>query len=105
MTKETTKKIKIDLNTRFRVSVCRSNKSIYAQIIDDISGTTIASASSLKIKEENTPSKMATLVGEKLGKDAKEKGIDKITFDRGAYRYHGRVKALAEGLRSAGLKF
>lgn len=130
MTKETTKKIiKIESNTRYRVSVFRSNKTIYAQIIDDKLGATIASMSSLKIKDaaslpgkagegagapasagsgmrgKKTPSEIATLVGETLGKDAIEKKINKVTYDRGKYRYHGRVKALAEGLRKAGLLF
>jgi len=105
MTKETKKITKIDSNIRYRVSVLRSNKAIYAQIIDDLQGTTIASASSLKIDEKKNPSEMATFVGETLGKDALKKNIVKVTFDRGAYRYHGRVKALAEGLRKAGLEF
>ena len=105
MTKETKKEIKVDSNIRFRVSIFRSNKAIYAQVIDDNNGVTIASASSLKNKEKKTPSEIATLVGETLGKDAAEKNIKKIVFDRGVYRYHGRVKALAEGLRKAGLEF
>lgn len=102
---ETSGKYKIDSNIRYRVSVFRSNKAIYAQIIDDNTGTTIASASSLTIKEKKTPCEIATLVGETLGKDAVGKKINKIAFDRGKYRYHGRVKALAEGLRKAGLDF
>ena len=59
----------------------------------------------MKIKEKKTPSEIASHVGETLGKDALAKKIDKVVFDRGAYRYHGRVKALAEGMRKAGLKF
>ena len=105
MTKETKKIIKIDSNIRYRVSVLRSNKAIYAQIIDDRAGSTVASASSLTVKEKKNPSEMAMLVGETLGKEALGKKIVKITFDRGSYRYHGRVKALAEGLRKAGLIF
>jgi len=105
MKNETKKIIKIDPDTRYRVSVFRSNKTIYAQIIDDKQGITIANASSLKIKDKKTPSEIASLVGETLGKDAIEKKIDKVTYDRGKYRYHGRVKALAEGLRKAGLNF
>lgn len=106
MTKETIKKeIKIDHDTRYRVSAFRSNKFIYAQIIDDKSGNTIDSASSLGVKEKKTPCEIAVMVGETLGKSALDKGIKKIVFDRGSYRYHGRVKALAEGLRKAGLNF
>ena len=105
MTKETKKEIVIDSNIRFRVSVFRSNKAVYAQIIDDNTGYTVSSASSLKNNEKKTPSEVAMVVGETLGKDAVEKGIEKVVFDRGVYRYHGRVKVLAEGLRKAGLKF
>ena len=105
MKNETKTITKIDPNTRYRVSVFRSNKGMSAQIIDDSKGITIESASSLKIKEKKTPSEIATLIGENLGKDALARKIDKVVFDRGKYRYHGRVKALAEGLRKAGLTF
>jgi len=106
MTEKTIKKIvKIDPNTRYRVSVFRSNNGMSAQIIDDAEGMTILSASSIKMKEKKTPSEIATLVGETLGKEALAMKIEMIVFDRGKYRYHGRVKALAEGLRKAGLKF
>ena len=104
-TDETKKTIKIDPNTRYRVSVFRSNKGMSAQVIDDVNGHTIASAYSVKIKEKKSPSEIATLVGEALGKEALSLKINKIVFDRGSYRYHGRVKALAEGLRKAGLTF
>lgn len=104
MTKETKKIVKIDSNTRYRVSVSRSNKSIYAQIVDDSIGATIVSASSLKITEKKTPCQIAEMVGKALGKDAIAKKIKKVTFDRGLFRYHGRVKSLAEGMRSAGLE-
>lgn len=106
MTEKTIKKtVKIDPNTRYRVSVFRSNKGIFAQIIDDANRHTIACASSLKIKEKKNPSEIATMVGEALGKEAQTLKINKIVFDRGSYRYHGRVKALADGLRKAGLTF
>ena len=105
MQKETKSNIKIDSNIRYRVSVFRSNKAIYADIIDDKIGKTIASASSLKIKEKKTPIEKATIVGESLGKSANTLNVNKISFDRGKYRYHGRVKALTEGMRKAGLEF
>jgi len=90
---------------RPRLVVFRSNKHIYAQIIDDEKGETLVSASSLKIKEKMTKTKKARLVGEEIGKKAKKKGIRKIVFDRAGYKYHGRVKALAEGARAQGLIF
>jgi large subunit ribosomal protein L18 len=89
-----------------RLSVHRTNRSIYAQLIDDGSGKTIASVSSKQFeKGKRTKIEEAATVGEKLGKMAKEKGIEKAVFDRGSYRYHGRVKALAEAARKAGLQF
>lgn len=82
---------------RPRLSVFRSNKRIYAQLIDDSKGITLLNASDIKIS--------ALKVGENLAKKALEKGIKAVVFDRGGYKYHGRVKALAEGARQAGLKF
>jgi len=105
MKNEIKKIVKIDSNTRYRVSIFRSNKTMSAQIIDDATGNTITSASSLKIKDKKNPSEIATIVGETLGKEALALKIEKIVFDRGKYRYHGRVKAIAEGLRKAGLIF
>lgn len=95
---------------RPRLCVFRSSKNIYAQIIDDVSGRTLAAASSLDkdLKAEAAyggNKEAAKLVGEKVGKVAKEAGIDKVVFDRGGYLYHGRVKELAEGARAAGLEF
>jgi large subunit ribosomal protein L18 len=95
---------------RPRLNVYRSSSHIYAQVIDDTKGITLVSASSMEeaIKEQvkSTGSKeAAALVGKMVGDRAKEKGIESITFDRGGYIYHGRVKALAEGVREAGLKF
>jgi large subunit ribosomal protein L18 len=89
-----------------RLSIYRSLKHIYAQIIDDLAGRTLVAASS---KEKGVAGssgiKAATLVGELIGKKASAKGIDQVVFDRGARPYHGRVKAVADGARSAGLKF
>ncbi|WP_408065610.1 50S ribosomal protein L18 [Schnuerera ultunensis] len=95
---------------RPRLNVYRSNSHIYAQVIDDVEGHTLVSASTLdkelKEKLSSTHNKEAAkLVGELVGKRALEKGIDKVVFDRGGYIYHGRIKELAEGAREAGLKF
>ncbi|NLZ73140.1 MAG: 50S ribosomal protein L18 [Bacteroidales bacterium] len=88
-----------------RLTVYRSNKQIYAQIIDDISGITLASASSLKIEDKLPKKEIAAKVGELIAEDAKEAGIENISFDRNGYLYHGRVKELANAARKAGLKF
>ncbi|GAB4285094.1 MAG: 50S ribosomal protein L18 [Candidatus Dojkabacteria bacterium] len=90
---------------RPRVSVYRSNKYIYAQIIDDVNHVTLVSASDLKTKGKAAKVKSAEKVGESLGALAIKKNIKKVVFDRSGYRYHGRVKALADGLRKAGLVF
>jgi large subunit ribosomal protein L18 len=95
---------------RPRLSVYRSLSNMYAQIIDDSTGTTLASASTLdkdiKAKVNNAGNKEAAkLVGEAVAKKAVEKGIDKVVFDRGGYIYHGRIKELAEAAREAGLQF
>ncbi len=86
-----------------RLSVFRSLKHIYAQLIDDVAGETLASASDKDLK--GGKSEKAAEVGKKLAALAKEKNIEKAVFDKGGYRYHGRVKALAEGAREGGLKF
>ncbi len=90
-----------------RLSVFRSNKEIYAQLIDDTSGKTIVAASSRDKEIENKEGKLNTAftVGKLIGERAKTAGITTIAFDRGGYLYHGRVKSLAEGAREAGLKF
>lgn len=96
------------IRPRPRLCVYRSLKHIYAQVIDDSRGETIASASSkdAEIKAEGLGKvKMASMVGELVGKRAIEKGLTEVVFDRRGYRYHGRVKALAEAARKAGLKF
>jgi len=91
-----------------RLSVFRSNKEIYAQLIDDINGVTLLAASSRdKDLASNTGTKIekAEAVGEKIAKLAIDKGISQVVFDRSGFLYHGRVKALAEGARKGGLKF
>jgi large subunit ribosomal protein L18 len=87
-----------------RLAVFRSNVAIYAQLIDDTKGVVLAGSSSLKIKKIKGI-EAAKQTGTELGKLAKEKKITECVFDRGGYLYHGRVKALAEGAREAGLKF
>ncbi|QDX92161.1 50S ribosomal protein L18 [Brevibacterium sp. JNUCC-42] len=93
---------------RPRLNVFRSSKHIYAQLIDDVAGTTLASASSLD-KELNLSNgsniEAATAVGNLIAARAQEKGLTEIVFDRGGYLYHGRVKALADAAREAGLQF
>ena len=91
-----------------RLCVFRSSKNIYAQIIDDVNGKTLASASSLDKDlaiSYGGNKEAAKAVGEKLGKAAISAGIQKVCFDRGGYLYHGRVKELADGAREAGLQF
>ncbi|GIV42731.1 MAG: 50S ribosomal protein L18 [Vicingaceae bacterium] len=91
-----------------RLSVFRSNKEIYAQVIDDLNGVTLVAASSREkgiSKDGKTKVEIALEVGKLLAKKAKEKGIEKIKFDRNGYLYHGRVKALADGAREGGLNF
>ena len=89
-----------------RLSVFRSNKEIYAQLIDDVNGVTLLAASSRE-KEigKGTNVEIATAVGKLVAEKALKAGIDAVTFDRGGYLYHGRIKSLAEGARAAGLKF
>ena len=99
---------KVASNGRFRLSIFRSTKNISAQIIDDIKQVTIISASSnekdLKSLKKNK-SEISSLVAEKLAKKAVDKNITKIYFDRGVYKYHGRVKIFADTLRKNGMKF
>ena len=92
---------------RPRLDVFRSSKHIYAQIIDDVKGCTLVSASSLEkgFEGRGNNCEAAAKVGEAIAQRAKDKGIDTVVFDRGGYLYHGRVKALAEGARKAGLEF
>ena len=101
------KKLKNRSVNKIRLTVFRSSRHIYAQIVDDIEGKTLASASSLikdsKVNGSNIEA--ATKVGTLIGKRSIEAGIKDVFFDRGKYKYHGRVKALAEGAREAGLNF
>ncbi len=89
-----------------RLNVFRSNAHIHAQVIDDVNGVTLASASSVTMKLENGSNiEAAIAVGKKVAEEAQAKKIENVVFDRGGYIYHGRVKALAEAAREAGLKF
>lgn len=91
---------------RPRLSVFRSNRAIWAQVIDDGNGRTMASAASIHVAEKGLSKKdQATKVGELLAERAKAAGIEHVVFDRGPYLYHGRVKALADGARQGGLDF
>ena len=92
--------------TNPRLSVFRSNKEIYAQLIDDVNGVTLLSASSRE-KEigKGTNVEIATAVGKLVAEKALKAGVETVKFDRGGYLYHGRIKSLAEGARAAGLKF
>lgn len=90
---------------RPRVSVFRSNKAIYAQLIDDENGLTLASANSLELKAKEFNIEIAKKTGEILAKKAVELKISEVAFDRSGYRYHGKVKALADGMREGKLKF
>ncbi|HTA83534.1 MAG TPA: 50S ribosomal protein L18 [Bacteroidia bacterium] len=91
-----------------RLAVFRSNSEIYAQVIDDISGKTVAAASSLEkefVKEKGNKIDMAKKIGKLVAERTSKAGVNAVKFDRGGYLYHGRVKALAEAAREAGLKF
>ena len=92
--------------TNPRLSVFRSNKEIYAQLIDDVNGVTLLSASSRE-KEigKGTNVEVAAAVGKLVAEKALKAGVETVKFDRGGYLYHGRIKSLAEGARAAGLKF
>ena len=90
-----------------RLSVFRSNKEIYAQLIDDVIGVTLMAASSREkeVSTEGTNVDVANAVGKLIAEKALKAGIENVTFDRSGYLYHGRIKSLAEGAREAGLKF
>lgn len=90
---------------RPRMSVFRSNKQIYVQVIDDLSGKTLASASSLGMTEKMPKKEQAAKVGELIAKKAQEAGVTEVVFDRNGYLYHGRVKEVADAARNGGLKF
>ena len=100
---------KVASKNRFRLSISRSSRNIFAQIIDDNKNMTLLSASSIekeiKSSQKDNKSELSRIVAEKLAKKAQEKKITKIFFDRGIYRYHGRVKIFAETLRKNGMEF
>ncbi len=102
------RKVSFGTEARPRLSIFRSNSEIYAQIINDTEGKTLIAVSSRDkelAKEKGTKTEIATLVGKAVAEKAKKAGIGKVAFDRGGNLYHGRVKALADGAREAGLEF
>ena len=105
--RRTRTRLKALANGRPRLSVFRSSKNIYAQVIDDAQGVTLAAASSLEGEEKakGADKDAAARVGKLVAERAKEKGVTDVVFDRGGYLYHGRVKALADAAREAGLNF
>lgn len=114
MTRKFDRRIRIKAHIRHKVSgtaqrprltVFRSNTQIYAQLVDDVNGVTLAAASSLGLKEKVTKIEQAAIVGKKVAQVAQEAGITAVIFDRNGYLYHGRVKQLAEAAREGGLKF
>ncbi|MDR1403327.1 MAG: 50S ribosomal protein L18 [Tannerellaceae bacterium] len=115
MTTKETRRLKIKKGIRGKISgtperprltVFRSNKQIYAQVIDDTTGKTLAAASSLKLEDKAAPMKeLAAKVGEMIAKNAQEAGVQAVVFDRNGYLYHGRIKELADAARNSGLKF
>lgn len=97
---------RVEKPTRPRIAVFRSNKHIYAQIIDDVKRETLVSSSDIKYKDkEKGKMAKAVFVGEDLAQKALKKGIKKVSFDRRSYKYHGRVKTLADSARKKGLEF
>ena len=112
-TRNKLRKVNLERNAvrevRPRLSVHRTNRQMYAQIIDDVKGVTLAAASSLeadaKLERMGTDKEAAQKVGKLLAERAKKAGVTKVQFDRGPFVYHGRVKALAEGAREGGLEF
>ncbi len=90
---------------RPRLSVFRSNRAIYAQVIDDVKGATMAAISSKEIGKDVLNVESSKEVGKKLAEKVKAAGLDTVVFDRNGYPYHGRVKAFAEGVREGGIKF
>ena len=102
------KKLREVSDNRLRISVSKSLNNLFAQIIDDKEKKTLVSASSIEKEIKNKKIKkmeISSLIGELLAKRAKDKNIDKVYFDRGSYKYHGRVKIFAETLRKNGIKF
>lgn len=110
MRKQTTRKSRVrkklmNKSLRPRLSVFVSNTHVYAQVIDDIKGTTLVQAKDVEVEKKGKTVEIARKVGELVGKRAKEKGVTQVKFDRGDKKYHGRIKALAEGAREGGLQF
>lgn len=114
MTSKLERRIKIKKGIRSKISgsascprmtVFRSNKQIYVQIIDDLAGVTLASASSHGMTEKVAKKEQAAKVGEMVAKKAQEAGVAQVVFDRNGYLYHGRIKELADAARKGGLKF
>lgn len=114
MTTKIERRVKIKYRVRSKVSgtperprmtVFRSNKQIYVQIIDDLSGSTLVAASSLGLENKVPKKEQAAKVGELIAKKAQEAGVTTVVFDRNGYLYHGRVKEVAEAARNGGLKF
>lgn len=102
------RKVVSGTEARPRLAVFRSNKEIYAQVVDDVTGKTISAASSRDkdiSSAKGSKTEIAALVGKSVAERALKAGVETIAFDRGGYLYHGRVKSLAEGAREAGLKF
>ena len=99
--------LKSSLNKTIRLSIFRSSKNIYAQVIDDSKGVTLVSASTVEKSQKYSGTNIegASKIGSLVAERAIKKGVKSVTFDRGGYKYHGRVKALAEAARSAGLNF
>lgn len=91
--------------SRPRLSVFRSNKGIFLQLIDDLNGKTLASAGMKEIKTKVNKSEAGKELGKIIANKAKAKKVEQVVFDRGSYKYHGRVKAVADGAREGGLKF
>ena len=102
----TRRRLKRNIKTdRLRLSVFRSSKYIYAQIIDEEAGKTVAEANSRTLQANGSKVEQANAVGKAVAEKAKAAGVSRVVFDRSGYRYHGRVKALAEGAREGGLVF
>ena len=95
----------IGTTQRPRLAVYRSNRHIYAQVIDDSAGRTVAAASTLTAAEGKDPKEQAKAVGKAVAAAAKSAGVTAVTFDRGGFMYHGRVQAVADGAREGGLEF
>ena len=99
------RKLIVGTPDRPRLAVYRSNRHIYAQVIDDYAGRTLASASSLSVADGADRKSTAKTVGNAVAEKARAAGVTQVSFDRGGFKYHGRVQALAEGAREGGLEF